>query len=135
MRRIAFTIIGIFGFAVAGWSQAYYEASGQTAVFTLTAGAKSGPAAIRGGSVLRTGKNSGISVTTTRGGILVTLPTLRSGTTDIALYDVAGRQIYRQHGYSGASLRIETQNFASGMYTARIQVDGLNYSRRLMANR
>ena len=134
MKRIAITLV-ILGCVVACWSQAYYEASGQTQVFTLTAGAKSGPVAIRKGSLMRTEKNSGINLAVTRGGIVITLPSLRRGSADISLYDLAGRQIFRQRGYWGASLRLATQTFPAGIYTAIVRVDGKNYSRRLAMSR
>jgi TRAP-type uncharacterized transport system substrate-binding protein len=136
MKRIALAALAILTCAVAGWSQAYYEASGQTRVFTLAAGAKSGPVAIRGGSVMRTGKDSGINFAVTRGGIVVTLSAAnQQGSADIALYDLTGRQIYRQHGYCGTSLRLETKAFSAGVYTALVRVDGKNYSRRFAVSR
>ena len=135
MKRITITAAVILGCAVACWSQAYYEASGQTQVFTLAAGAKSGPAAIRGGSVMGTVKNSGVNLAVTRSGILITLPSMQRGSADVALYDLTGRQIYRQRGYCGTSLRLQTQAFASGIYTALVRVDGKNYSRRFAVSR
>jgi hypothetical protein len=135
MERIALATAVIITCTVAGWGQACYEASGQTAVFTLKAGAKSGPAAIREGPVLHAGLNSGISLTATRGGIVITLPALQRGSADIALYDLTGRQIYRQRGFNGTSLHIETKAFASGIYTAIVRVDGKNYSRRFAVSR
>jgi hypothetical protein len=130
MSRIALTLTAIIGCAVACWSQAYYEASGQTQVFTLTPGAKSGPASIRNGSFLHAKMNGGIRVTATRGGISIILPAQRHGSADIALYNIAGRQIYRQHGYNGASLRLETRTFAPGVYSLIVRLDGQSYSRR-----
>lgn len=135
MKRITLMSAAILTFTLACWSQTCYEAIGQTVAFTLKAGAKSGPAAIREISVMRDRINSGIKVTTSRDGILVTLPSLQRGIADIAVYDVAGRQIYRQRGFSGASLRLETRTFAAGIYTALVQVDGQNYLRRFAVSR
>ena len=134
MKRLAIAVAVILGCAVAGWSQAYYEASGQTQVFTLTAGAKSGPAAIRGGSVMRTGKKSGINITVTRGGIVIRLPAMHQGSVDISLYDITGRQVYRQCGTIGISLRLETQTFAPGIYNVLVHVNGQNFTRRVVLN-
>jgi hypothetical protein len=134
MRRSALvTASVIFGFAVACLSQTYYEASGQTAVFTLKAGAKT--SAIHSGSVIRSVLNSSINVTTVKGNIVVTLPALQRGLADISLYDIAGRQIYRQHGYSGTSLRLETRTFAPGVYSMLVCVDGKKYSRRVAVSK
>jgi hypothetical protein len=130
MVRIAIIGAIIFGFVVSGWSQAYYEASGQTAVFTLAAGVKSGPAAIKGGFVARaTGLNDGISVTTSRGGIVVVLPVIQGGSADIALYNIMGRQIYLQQEYNGTLLRLGTKAFVPGVYSILVHIDGKSYTR------
>jgi hypothetical protein len=132
MKRIVLTVAAIIGCAMACWSQAYYEASGQTQVFTLTPGAKSGPAAsIRSGSFLHAKMISGIRVSATRGGIIIMLPALRQESADVALYNIAGRQMYRQRGYNGASLRLETRTFAPGVYSLIVRIEGQSYSRRI----
>lgn len=135
MKRITLVAAAIVTCAVACRSQTCYEAIGQTTAFTLKAGAKSGPAAIRGIFAMRDRINSGISVTTTRDGILVTLPSLQRGIAEMAVYDVAGRLIFRQRGFSGTSLRLETRTFAPGIYTMRVQVDGQSYLRRFAVSR
>ena len=127
--------VALLGFAMAGWGQQYYEASGQTAVFTLTPGAKSGPASIRGKAVLYSGTQSGIRIAIVKGGIVVTLLSQRHGQSDVAIYNVAGRQVYRQCGLSGASLRFDTRRFAPGMYNVLVRIDGQNYSRRFAVSR
>jgi len=124
----------ILTFTVGSQSQICYEASGQTMAFTLKAGAKSGPTAIREFSGMRGRINNGLNVATTRGGILVTLPTFEHGIADIAVYDVAGRQIYRQHGFSGTSLYLEPRTLAAGIYTVRVQGDAKNYLRRFVVS-
>jgi hypothetical protein len=78
--------------------------------------------------------NSGINVTTFRSSIVVTFPALHRGSADIALYNIAGRQIYRQRGFTGTSLRLETRTFALGIYTFLIRANGQNYSRRVAVN-
>jgi hypothetical protein len=118
------------GCAAACWSQTFYEASGQTKVFTLTPGAKSGPASIRDNFFPHAKMIGGIRVTASRGGISIVLPSLRHGAADIALYNIAGRQIYRLQGYDGASLRLETRTFAPGVYSLIVRIDGQSYSRR-----
>jgi len=127
MPRFFWASVFILGCVAAGWSQAYYEVSNQTKVFTLAAGAKVGSVAIRSGAVV--GINSGISVTTTRSGIMVTLPSLQRGSADIALYDIQGRQMFRQQGFGGAVLRLETRRFAPGIYSMQIRANGRSYSR------
>lgn len=119
-------------YAVSCWSQAYYEASGQTVAFTLTVGAKAGPSAIKRGPAVGSGQRRGFSVVTSRGCIVVTLPGMHRGSADIALYDIRGRQVYRQRK-DGPSLRLDTQQFAPGMYTVLIRFDGQMYSHRIVA--
>lgn len=135
MVRIAIIGAIIFGFVVSGWSQAYYEASGQTAVFTLVAGAKSGPAAIGKGPDMQAVLNGGIKVTMSRGIIVVVIPVAYQKNANIALYDIRGRQVCRQQGYNGTSLQIETKAFAPGVYSMLVRVDGKSYSRRVAVNR
>jgi hypothetical protein len=131
MRKTVLVAATILSCATAGWGQFYYEASGQTAVFTLAAGAKSGPVTIPGGVVKHTRINSGISVIATRGGIVITLPALQHGKADIALYNLSGRQIYRQRGYIGTSLRLDIRRFAPGIYTVFVCIDGKDFSRKI----
>ena len=130
MRMIIFTIATMLGGAAAGWSQAYYEASGQTQAFTLAAGAKAGPSAIKRGSDVRSGPHYGLRVIFSRGGIVVTLPGMHRGSADIALYNIKGRQVYRQIK-NGPSLRLETPLLAPGIYNMLIRFDGLIYSHRI----
>ena len=47
MNRVAMVTVAFLLCISASHAQQYYEASGQTQVITLTAGAKSGPTAIR----------------------------------------------------------------------------------------
>jgi hypothetical protein len=123
------------GYGAACWSQTSYDASGQTAVFTLTAGAKSGPASIRSGSVSRTGKGNSVTVASMRGFIVVSLPSQLRFPSDIAMYDIAGKQLYRQRGFNGASFRLDTRLLAPGIYTVIVRIDGQNFSRRFAVSR
>lgn len=125
----------LLGCAMAGWGQQYYEASGQTAVFTLTPGAKSGPSSIRGRVVSRMGPQTGMRIAMVKGGFVVTLLSQRHGQSDITMYDMAGKQVYRQRGFSGSSLRFDAHRFAPGIYNLLVRIDGQNYSRRFAVSR
>jgi hypothetical protein len=116
--------------SVAGWSQTYFEASGQTAVFKLAAGEKSN-AAIRDVARLRPG--SALHMATVKGGILITLS--QRGFYDIAIYDMAGRQAYAAHRFNAQAVRIDTRAFAPGIYNALFRINGQNYSRRFAVSR
>ncbi len=132
MRRIVWASAILFSCAAVGWCQAYYEASGQTQVFTLAAGAKVGPSAIKGSPVLRAGMNNGISVVISKGSIVVALPTMvHRGIADIALYDIKGRRIYHKIGYTGTSLRLERKAYAPGVYSMLVRVEGKSFSRAI----
>lgn len=131
MRNIIVISFVIFSFSITCWSQAYYEASGQTAVFTLTAGAKAGPTAIKRSPEVHAALSSDIKVTMSRGGIVVIMPVAHQRSANIALYDIRGRQVYRQQGYNGTSLQLETKAFAPGIYNLLIRADGQSYTRRV----
>jgi hypothetical protein len=118
----------------AGFCQSYYEASGQSAVFTLAAGAKSGPAAVRDQRLNRP-MESGIGIVPAKGGLLVTVPLSQRGRTDVAVYTMAGRQMYRRHGLFESGLRIDTRQFGAGIYTVCVHAGGLNFSRRFAIDR
>lgn len=131
MKRIAVTVIVIMACAISGWSQAYYEASGQTDIFTLAPGAKTGHSGTQAAQTLHRVTVSNISITVARSGIIVALPSqLPRGSADISVSNVAGRQIYRQHGFSGRTLRFENGVFKPGIYAIRVCVDGQKYVRR-----
>ncbi len=133
MKRITVMSTLVLACAAACWCQVCHDASGQTAAFTLKAGAKSGPTAIRAVAARGRG-DSGLRVTTTGSGILVTLPAMERGISDVAVYDIAGRQIYRQRGFSGTSVHFEPQTLAAGIYTVRVQGDAKNYVRRFIVS-
>jgi hypothetical protein len=135
MRRIAIAAALLLSLTVTGWSQAYYEASGQTAVFTLSAGAKSGPAAIHDDPVVRAEEKRGVTVSMVRGAVLITLPVHQRGNVAIALFDIAGRRIYQRTGDSEKMLRLETRSFAPGVYSLLVRVDGMTCSRCIAVGR
>jgi len=120
--------------AAAGWGQAYYSASGTTAVFTLTPGAKTGPAAIRQ-NLVRSEIGNPVAIASVKGYLVVSSSSQRHGLGDIALYNIAGKQVFRQHWLGAASFRCDTRRFAPGMYTVVVRVDGQNYSRRFAVSR
>jgi len=121
--------------AAAGWGQAYYSASGSTAVFTLSPGAKSGPDAIRRDLAVHSGIGSPVTIASVKGFLFVSSSSQRHGLGDIALYNIAGKQVFRQHWLGAASFRCDTRRFAPGMYTVVVRVDGQNYSRRFAVSR
>jgi hypothetical protein len=130
MKQIRISAAVILGYAIACWSLTYYEASGQTQVFTLTAGAKIGPTAINNRSISRIEKNDGINFATTLSGIVIMFSPLQSRRINIELYNLSGHQIYQRRGYFGKSICIETNAIATGIYTANVCVNGKNYSHR-----
>ena len=136
MRRIA--LIGVIAIStfVSGWSQvyqAYFDASGKTAVFTLKAGEKAGCFVVSTAVVqMVSNKTSSVKVATVSDGILVTLPTVKHGSADVALYDMCGRQIYRQCGVRAPALRLETRTFAMGLYTVTVRLDGKSHTCRFV---
>jgi hypothetical protein len=125
----------VLGCAATGWTQTSFQSSGQTAVFTLTPGAKAGPEAVLHGVVVRPAKGNSVTIGLVKGGIVVTFPTLRHGLGDITIYDMSGRQAFRQHGFAGASLRLDARRFAPGMYNVIVRIDGQKYSRRIAVSR
>lgn len=62
----------------------------------------------------------------------MTLPASRSGQADIAIYNVSGRQVYKQQRISGASFRLDVRPLAAGMYNAVVKVDHQQFSRRFV---
>lgn len=127
MRRIIISVAIILSCIVTCWSQAYYEASGQTQVFTLKAGAKSGLTTIRVGHMATI--NNDLKITSIQNAIVISLPAISHKVVNIAMYNISGRQIFCKHGYSGTTLRLKSGWFAPGIYTAIAIIDGKNYSR------
>ncbi len=130
-------VAALLGLASTSWGQASFTASGQTQVFTLTPGATSGPAGtagVRDGAVSRL-KPGLITIATVKSSILITLAPQLHGPADIAIFDVAGKQIFRAGGFDGLIFRIDARKFASGIYHARVRVDGQNLSCRFAVTR
>jgi hypothetical protein len=135
MKRIV--VLGIFVLAgiTAGWGQAYYEASGQTSVFRLTAGARSEPAAIHPGHLSRAVITSGVNVIHSNSSVVVTLPDVKSGRVAIAIYDIKGRRVHRRDGLTGNSVRLEARLFTPGVYYLLARSGGKSYSRHFAVSR
>lgn len=134
MRRFILFSSIFFISTAAGWSQGYYETSGQTQVFTLTAGAKAGTTGTRSGRAFSTGKNTEIRVIAARGGVVVSLPLSLRGTAEVALFDIRGRQVFRLTGITGTSVCIESGSFAPGVYSMLIRASGTSCVRRVALN-
>ncbi len=103
--------------AIAGWCQDYYEASGQTAVFTLTAGAKAQPSALK--SVNKVKPEAAFRVTCTGNRLII------SGgfTGEAKLYRLNGRLVgVCQINHTGKSVL----NFSlpSDVYLVRFEGNG-----------
>lgn len=128
MKRLALALITL---AVSGWSQSYFEASNRTSVFTLTAGAKALPSAVKESRAFHSIQAAAPRIQPMNGHVLITLPigSFNRAGTDIALFDIKGRQVYRQNSMQGTSLRIETRSFAPGVYSMLLRIDGKSYSR------
>ena len=71
------------------WSQQYYEASGQTRVFTLTAGAKAGPSAVLPGSRIARSVAPHMQVTVQNGVHISILGVQGQGR--VSIYNLAGK--------------------------------------------
>jgi hypothetical protein len=119
----------ILAYAVASWSQTRYEASGQTQVFTLTAGVKIGPTAINR-SISRMEKNNGINFEATMNRIVIMFSPIQPRRINIEIYNLSGHQIFQRRGYFGSSVCVETKAIATGIYTAIVCVDGKIFSHR-----
>lgn len=135
MGRIAVFTIVMLCCVIAGWGQSYYEASGQTSVFTLANGAHSGWSAIHGGIQTQHGSQDGIHIAAAQRSIIIKISSQRTPTTDIAIYDMAGRLAYRQRGFHGSALLLDSRSFAPGVYNTVVLFDGQTYSRRIIVSR
>ncbi|MDD5673609.1 MAG: SUMF1/EgtB/PvdO family nonheme iron enzyme [Chitinivibrionales bacterium] len=83
-------------------------------------------------SVSKTAALQDLKITMSRSAIIMTLPASRSGQADIAIYNVSGRQVYKQQRISGASFRLDVRPLAAGMYNAVVKVDHQQFSRRFV---
>jgi hypothetical protein len=118
-----------------GWGQGYYEASGQTSVFTLAAGAHSGWAAIRGKARANHEIQNAIHIAAAQSGIFLTVSSQKGAISDIAIYTMAGRLAYRQRGLHGSALRLDARFLAPGVYNTVVHVGEQTYSHRIMVSR
>jgi hypothetical protein len=122
-------------FPVLGQSATYYDASSRTAVFALTPGAKIGPSAIRNNAMQRSVTANPVRLTTAKNLVSIALSFARRSPVDITVYDVAGKRAFRQRGFSGSFLRIDTHLFAPGLYSVIVRYSGQNYSRNFTVSR
>ena len=103
------------------FAQQYYQASGQTQVFTLTAGAKVGPVAVLPHGRLTSSIAPHMLVTMQNGVHLSILGVQGNGR--VSIYNLAGKrvQIVEIAGNSSVALRSDLSN---GVYFARLEVNG-----------
>lgn len=128
------SIVILLGIAATSSSQNYFEASGQTKVFTLAAGAKSGPDAVRNTPAPRLAGAHQAAIALSRNSIIFTQPFQSGGLADVAVYNVAGRLVFRQTGIAGR-LFLDTRRFAPGIYQARLTSAGHDITRRFVTAR
>lgn len=131
MRRIVLMWTIVACAITAGWCQAFYEASGKTAVFSLKAGAKAGSTEIHNAAQTRSSAKTNVRIVTVGDGVLVVLP-IADGTADLALYDMRGRLLYHKREVQTARLFLETKTLAMGLYTAIVCLDGKKYIGRIV---
>ena len=135
MGRIASITAVMLCCVASGRGQSYYEASGQTSVFTLAAGAHSGWAAIRGKAPANHEIQNVIRIAAAQSGIFITVSLQKGASADIALYNVAGRLAYRQRGFQGSILHLDSRILAPGVYNAVVRVGEKTCSHRLLISR
>lgn len=103
------------------FAQQYYQASGQTQVFTLTAGAKAGPTTVRHvtNSALTTAPHLAM---TTADGIRLSIAGV-IGHARVTIYNLSGKvlQVAETNGCESIALRA---NLSNGVYFARLEVNG-----------
>ena len=103
------------------WSQQYYQASGQTQVFTLTAGAKAGPSAVLPGNrVARSVKPH--MLVTTQNGVHISILGVQ-GQSRISIYNLAGKRVQSAETADASSLTLRS-DISNGVYIARLEVNG-----------
>ncbi len=103
-------------------AQQYYEASGQTTVFTLTAGAKAGPGS---SAVLYHAPLTPIAsphmLVTVQNGIHIRIPGF-NGLGRVSIYNLAGTTI--QTAYIDGSSTVALRSVPNGVYFAQLEVNG-----------
>jgi hypothetical protein len=126
MKRIALTVMAVFGLAALCWSQAYYEASGQTQVFTLAAGAKAGWEVLA--TPVKASRSSHVdpsmSILTNWGknGIRVCVNGCQERSR-IVIYNAAGQRLWNRDVDKSASPFAAAVRLAPGVYFARLSVN------------
>jgi hypothetical protein len=119
MRKV-FSILCFF--ALCASAQQYFQASGQTGVFTLTAGATAGPGSSAVRYVKRVASVAPHMLVTTQNGIRIGVTGIR-GAGRIAIYNLEGRRV-QSADFSGASMVAVRPDLGNGVYFARLEVNG-----------
>ena len=117
MRKLFFICL----IPAALWSQQYYQASGQTQVFTLTAGAKAGPSAVLPRSQIARSIMPHMLVTTQNGVHISILGVQGQGR--VSIYNLAGKRVQSAETAGASSLTLRT-DISNGVYIARLEVNG-----------
>ena len=135
MRKITLSAAVVLGLSATAFSQSYYEASGQTAVFTLKAGARTNPVvAVKSKASTIKPAMSALSVAVNKTTITLVLGSGAIKTADLAFYDVAGKLVYRQSA-SSSVVHIDVKKFGSGVFAAVVKVDGVMMTKRFAVGR
>jgi hypothetical protein len=103
------------------FAQQYYEASGQTQVFTLTAGAKAGSTAILPHGRL-TPSSAPHMLVTMQNGVHISIAGIQ-GNGRVSIYNLSGKRVQTAEitGKSSVALR---SDLSGGVYFARLEVNG-----------
>ena len=117
MRKLLFLCL----IPAALWSQQYYQASGQTRVFTLTAGAKAGPSAVLPGSRIARAVQPHMLVNTQNGVHISILGVQGKGR--ISIYNLVGKRVQSAEIFSASSFALRS-DLSDGVYLARLEVNG-----------
>jgi hypothetical protein len=117
MRKLLFLCL----IPAAVWAQQYYQASGQTQVFTLTAGAKAGSSAVLPGSRIARSVKPHMLVTT-QNGVHISILCVQ-GQSRISIYNLAGKRVQSAE-ITGASSFALRSDISNGVYVARLEVNG-----------
>lgn len=102
-------------------AQQYYQASGQTQVFTLTAGTKAGPSAVLPGSRIARSVASHMLITT-QNGVHISVAGVQ-GQGRVSIYNLAGKRVQSAE-VTGASSFALRSDLSNGVYFARLEVNG-----------
>ncbi len=103
------------------FAQQYYQASGQTQVFTLTAGAKVGPVAVLPHGRLTSSIAPHMLVTMQNGVRLSVLGVQGNGR--VSIYNLAGKRVQIAEIADNSSVALRS-DLSGGVYFARLEVNG-----------